>query len=157
MLRNVATFVLLFAVWLLWSGHTEPLLLGLGVGSCALVVWLSRRMALLDDEAYPFHLLVRLLGYIPWVLWQVVLTNIAAAKVILSPSLPISPMLLKLRVKQQTTLGRVIHANTITLTPGTVTLDVRGDTFLIHALTREAASEDGTGALDDKVARLERR
>jgi multicomponent Na+:H+ antiporter subunit E len=60
-------------------------------------------------------------------------------------------------VKQQTALGRVIHANTITLTPGTVTLDIRGDTFLIHALTREAASEDGTGALDEKVARLEKR
>ncbi len=156
MLRIVVTFLLLFGVWMLWSGHTEPLLVGLGLGSCALVVWLSERMHLLDEEAYPYHLVVRLLGYIPWVLWQVVLTNIDAAKLILSPELKLDPVLIKIRVKQQTTLGQVIHANTITLTPGTVTLDMRDNVFLIHALTPESASEDQSGLLDDKVARLER-
>ncbi len=155
MLRSILTFVLLFVTWLLWSGHTETLLIGLGLGSCALVVWLSWRMGLLDDEGYPWQLGVRLLGYVPWVIYQVVVTNFDAARVILAPSLPIQPHLVKIRVSQKTTLGKVIHANTITITPGTVTLDVRGDTFLIHALTLAAADADSSGMLDKKVTRLE--
>jgi multicomponent Na+:H+ antiporter subunit E len=155
-IRIVVTFLLLFGVWMLWSGHTEPLMVELGLGSCALVVWLSARMKLLDEEAYPYRLVTRLLGYIPWVLWQVVLTNIDAAKLILGRETKVDPVLVKIRVKQQTTLGQVIHANTITLTPGTVTLDVRDHVFLIHALTPESASEDQSGVLDDKVAKLER-
>lgn len=154
-MRNLATFVLLFAVWLLWSGHTEPLLIGLGVASCALVVWLSAKMELVDEEAYPFHLSLKLLGYIPWVLWQVVITNFDAARIILHPKLPIHSHLIRLNVNQRTSLGQVIHANTITLTPGTVTLDVRNNTFLIHALTREAADADDTGDLDRRVSKLE--
>ncbi len=155
MLRTTLTFVLLFVAWLMWSGHTELELVALGLGSCVLVVWLSARMGILDEEGYPWHLAVRLLSYVPWVIYQVVVTNIDAARVILSPSLPIHPHLVKLRVTQKTTLGKVIHANTITITPGTVTLDVRDDTFLIHALTKEAADADSSGALDRKVSRLE--
>ncbi len=112
-------------------------------------------MGLLDDEGYPWQLGVRLLGYVPWVIYQVVVTNFDAARVILAPSLPIQPHLVKIRVSQKTTLGKVIHANTITITPGTVTLDVRGDTFLIHALTLAAADADSSGMLDKKVTRLE--
>jgi multicomponent Na+:H+ antiporter subunit E len=154
-MRYVGTFVLLFAVWLMWSGHSGPLLIGLGLGSTALVVWLSWRMRLIDAEAFPYHLTLRLLGYIPWVLWQVIKTNFSVAKIILDPKLPIFSHLIFLEVKQKTALGRVIHANTITITPGTVTLDVRDGYFVVHALTREAAQEDGINNLDDRVARLE--
>ena len=157
MLRSILTFVLLFVAWLLWSGHTEPMLLSLGVGSCAFVVWLCHRMGLLDDEGYPFHLTLRLAAYVPWVIYQVILTNLEVARIILSPSLPIQPHLVRFRVTQKTLFGKVIHANTITITPGTVTLDVRGDTFLIHALTKSAADADSSGALDARVTRMEGR
>lgn len=154
-MRYVGTFILLFGVWLLWSGHTEPLLLALGVLSTALVTWLSYRMRLIDREAFPYHLTWRLLGYIPWVLWQVIKTNVDIAKIILHPKLPIFSHLVFLEVKQKTELGRVIHANTITITPGTVTLDVRDGYFVVHALTRESAAQDGTDELNERVARLE--
>lgn len=158
MSRSIFSFWLLFLAWLLWSGHfDDPLLIGLGIASSALVVWISFRMGLLQGEEPSRYVMLRLLGYVPWVLWQVVVTNFQAAAVILAPSLPIYPHLLSLRVKQRTTLGKVIHANTITLTPGTVTLDVRGDTFLIHALTRRAGRLESGGVLDTKVARLEGR
>ena len=154
-MRHFATFVLLFAVWMLWSGHTEPMLVGLGLGSCALVLWISARLRLVDEESYPFHLAFQLLGYIPWVIWQVILTNITAARLFLHPKLPIHTHLVHIPVRQRTTLGQVIHANTITITPGTVTLDVRNNEFLVHALTLEAAEEDGSGELDRRVAKLE--
>jgi multicomponent Na+:H+ antiporter subunit E len=154
-MRYVGTFFLLYAVWLLWSGHMEPLLLVLGLLSAALVTWLSYRMRLIDREAFPYHLTGRLLAYIPWVLWQVIKTNVDIARIILHPKLPIFSHLIFLEVKQQTELGRVIHANTITITPGTVTLDVRDGYFVVHALTRESAAQDGTDDLNDRVARLE--
>lgn len=154
-MRYVGTFLLLFSVWLLWSGHTEPFLLALGVLSCALVTWLSVKMRVVDRESFPYHLAPRLLLYIPWVLWQVVKTNIDVAKIILDPKLPIYSHLIFLEVKQKTEFGRVIHANTITITPGTVTLDVRDGYFVVQALTREAAAADGASDLDDRVARLE--
>lgn len=154
-MRYVGTFVLLFLVWFLWSGHTEPLLIGLGLGSSLLITWLGARLGVLDAEAFPYHLAVRLVGYVPWVIWQVIKTNVDVARVILHPKLPIHSHLLFLDITQKTALGRVIHANTITITPGTVTLDVRDNHFVVHALTREAAHEDATSDLNDRVARLE--
>lgn len=154
-MRYVGTSFLLFGVWLSWSGHVEPLLLGLGVFSTTLVAWLSYRMRLIDREAFPYHLTWRLLGYIPWVLWQVIKSSIDVAKIILNPKLPVYSHLIFLEVKQKTELGRVIHANTITITPGTVTLDVRDGYFVVHALTRDAAAQDGTDDLNDRVAKLE--
>lgn len=155
MQRAITTFILLFSVWLLLSGHTEPLLVGLGAASCALVVWLSARMHILDEESYAYHILVRLIGFLPWMLWQVVKSNIYVAKLILSPSLPIRPYLVHIRVRQHTTIGQVIHANTITLTPGTLTLDVRDNSFLVYALTPDIIEESGTEELDQRVAKLE--
>lgn len=154
-MRNIATFLLLFAVWMLWSGHTEPLLVGLGLASCLLVVLISARMGVLDEDAFAYDLVLRLFAYIPWVMWQVVKTNFDLAKLILSPSLPIQPKLVRIRVSQRTALGQAIHANTITLTPGTVTLDARGGTFLVHALTPDAISPEGAAELDARVTRLE--
>lgn len=154
-MRNIATFILLFAVWMLWSGHTEPLLVGLGLASCLLVVLISAQMRVLDEDAYAYDLVLRLMAYIPWVMWQVVKTNVDVAKLILSPSLPIQPKLVRIRVSQKTALGQAIHANTITLTPGTVTLDARGGTFLVYALTPDAISPDGAAELDARVTRLE--
>lgn len=154
-MRNLATFVLLFAVWMLWSGHTEPLLVGLGLGSAALAVFLGAKLHLIDEEAFAFRLTFRLLGYVPWALWQVVKTNVEAARIILHPNLPHHSHLVHVAVTQRTALGQVIHANTLTLTPGTVTLDVRNGTFLIHALTRKAAAGDAARNLDRRVSRLE--
>ncbi len=154
-MRMFATIVLLSAVWLLWSGHFEPLMLGLGAISIGLVAWLSRRMGLVDDESFPFALAWELLKFIPWVLWQVIKTNIEVARLILAPSLPIQPHLVRLPIRQRTVFGQVIHANTITITPGTVTLDVRHNHFLVHALTDGSIDESGAGELDRRVARLE--
>ncbi len=103
----------------------------------------------------PTHLLPRLLLYAPWLVWEVVKANIDVARRILTPSLPISPRMIKVKAGQQSDLGRVIYANSITLTPGTVSVDVEDDTILVHALTKEAADGVETGEMDRKVTRLE--
>ena len=86
---------------------------------------------------------------------EIVLSNLAVARVILDPKLPIHPRILRVPAGQRSDLGQVIYANSITLTPGTVTLDVRDGHMLVHALTTESAKGLLTGEMDRRVAQLE--
>ena len=155
--QAVATLGWLGVAWLLWSGHTDPLLLGLGAVSCGLVLWLSLRLAIVDRESEPYHLGYRPLLYVPWLLWEIAVANLRVAAVIWHPRLPIRPSLLRVPVSQHTELGQVIYANSITLTPGTISLDVRDGHILVHALTEQSARSLETGEMDRRVTRLERR
>lgn len=149
--------VLLAAVWLLWSGHYGPLLLALGAASLALVLAISLRMRIVDEEGAPIHVLLRLLLYLPWLVLEIVKANVDVAFRILRPELPISPRLIRVKAGQRTDVARVIYANSITLTPGTVTIDTDGDDITVHALTREAAEGVLSGAMDRRVRRVEGR
>ena len=147
----------LTAVWLAWSGHFEPLLLALGAGSIAFVVALSAHMKIVDHESVPIGLhFPRLLLYIPWLAWQIVKANLDVARRILTPGEPpIAPRIIRVRASQQTDLAQVIYANSITLTPGTVSIDVSGGEILVHALHAEAAAEIESGEMDRRCAALE--
>jgi len=147
-----------FGLWLLLSGYFDvPLLLGFGALSCALAVFVAWRVEVIDPEERPLRLRfnVHVLGYWPWLLWQIVLSNLDVAKRILDPKLPISPALIALKPTQRSDLGRFVYANSITLTPGTVTTNLSGDTLEVHALTQEAADSLRKGDMDRRVARLE--
>ena len=148
----------LFVMWMLLSGHytvDSSLILSLGLASCAFVVAIALRMKIADREGHPIHLLVPSLRYIPWLLWAIVKSNIDVTRCILNPGLPISPTLVKVKAGQQSELGQAIFANSITLTPGTVSLDVAEGEILVHALTRESAAEVADGEMDRRVALLE--
>ncbi len=155
MVRTVIMAVVAYAVWLLWSGIYEPLLLILGAASCIFVVLICRPMGLLDEEGVPIDVLPGLITYIPWLILAIVKSNIDVALRILNPRLPISPRLVRTKASQKTDLARVIYANSITLTPGTVTCAVDGDELTIHALTREAADDLMSGDMDRRVTSLE--
>ncbi len=154
MVRTLIMGGMTFAVWLLWSGIYEPLLFGLGVASCISVVFICRQMGLLDDEGVPVQLSLGLLTYIPWLIFAIVKANIDVALRILNPRLPISPRLIRVHAGQKSDLGRVIYANSITLTPGTVTCDIEGAEVTVHALTGDAADDIESGAMDRRVTRL---
>lgn len=146
----------LFGVWLLWSGHYTPLLISFGAVSCMLVVLLSHRMNIIDEEGVPVHLGLRpFYDYAPWLLKEIVLANIDVARRILDPGLPIRPTIVWVRASQKGDLGRVIYANSITLTPGTVSIDMVGDQIAVHALSYEGAAEDMAGDMDRRVSNLE--
>lgn len=133
--RSLALGSMLAAIWLLLSGHYTPLLLSFGAASVILVVYLAHRMDVADHEGVPLYLGGRLLRYIPWLMKEVFVANIVVAKVILNPKLPISPIMVRFQGSQRTDMGRFIYANSITLTPGTITTGVDGNEFEIHALT----------------------
>jgi len=145
----------LLGLWLVLSGHYTALLLSFGVASVALVTLISVRMEIVDRESVPFHIVVGLVTYVPWLVWEIFLSNVAVARVILSPRLPVSPTLVHYRASQETDLGRVIFANSITLTPGTVTTGVEGDDFQIHALMWSSVDGVEEGEMDHRVCRVE--
>ncbi len=155
MLRTTVTALVLAAVWVAWSWHFEPLILGFGAGSVLLTVFTAHRLGVLDEEGAPVEWTGRLLLFIPWLAWQVVLANIAVARLILSPKIPIEPHLIRLPANQRTVLGQTIHANTITITPGTISLDLRDSVILVHALDRIFADQDDSGASDRMICWLE--
>jgi multicomponent Na+:H+ antiporter subunit E len=130
-------------------------LLGLGGVSTVLVVAISLRMDVVDHEGHPLHLGLRILWYWPWLMVQVLRANVDVARRVLSPSLPISPRMFKVRATQRTDLGRVIYANSITLTPGTVSVELEDSVILVHALTAEAAEDLREGTMNRLVVGVE--
>ena len=144
----------LFAFWLLWSGHFSPLLLTFGVLSCLFVVFLSHRMGIDDPEGVPL-LGVRPLGYAAWLAVEIVKCNIDVSCRILNPGLPIQPTVIRVKSTQKSDLGRVVLANSITLTPGTVSMAIHGDEITVHALTQSAAEFDASGEMNRRVTAVE--
>jgi multicomponent Na+:H+ antiporter subunit E len=156
LLRAFGLGAILFGFWLLLSGHYTPLLLGFGVGSSVLVVYLSMRMDVVDREGVPLHLGGRLWMYIPWLLKEILVANVAVAKIILSPNMKISPRMVVFHGTQETDLGRVLYANSITLTPGTITTGVEGQEFQIHALTAADLETNEEDEMDRRCSWVER-
>lgn len=153
-MKSFSFAVLLFLFWIFLSGHLEPLLLGLGMASVALTVFLSRRMNVIDHESYPLHLSSKFPGFFVYIFREIVKANIDVVTRILSwRKAPISPQMIEIPQSQETDLGAVIYANSITLTPGTVTIKLSKDNLTVHALSKEAASELATGAMSEEISK----
>ncbi len=147
---------LLAVVWWLLSGTPQPLLLGLGAVACAIVVYIAHRMDVIDHEGHPIHLHpVRLVRYWMWLLVEIVKSNWDVARCLLDPKLPISPTLFSVPADQLSDLGKVIYANSITLTPGTVSINLEAHHIDVHALTKSGAAALQQGAMHEKVLALE--
>jgi multicomponent Na+:H+ antiporter subunit E len=155
--RSVSLFVVLYGVWLLLSGIWTPFLMISGAVCCALVVVIATRMDLVDREGHPIGWSWRAPFYFPWLFWQILLSNITVARLILAPSLPISPTAGTVPATQTTDVGLVAFANSITLTPGTVSLAIHPGRIHVHALTRAGFDDLMGGEMDRRVSRLEGR
>lgn len=157
MTRAIGLAALLFAFWLLLSGFFTAFLVAAGAGCAVAVTLLSRRMDLVDHEGQPLHLSLRAALYWPWLLKEIVKSGWDVTRLILHPRMPISPTLVRVTPSQRTDLGLAIHANSITLTPGTLSVEVSRDAILVHALTREGAAGTVSGDMDARVSRFEGR
>ncbi len=146
--------VFLFAFWLVLSGHFTLLLLGFGAVSAVLVTWFLSRMDATDRERRKFYPGGKLLGYFGWLLWSVVKANIDVTRRIWDPRLPIKPDWTRLDTKVSTPMEKTLYANSITLTPGTLTTDVGEDHFFIHALSQEGIDELREGEMERRIRRL---
>lgn len=152
-LTGLAAF--LFAFWLILSGHYTPVLVGAGVVSALLCAVAGRRMLVVDQEGHPLHLLKGVVTYYPWLLWEIVKSAWAVSLIILDPKLPISPTMTRLRASQRSSAGLATYGNSITLTPGTLTVGLAGNELVVHALTSDGAFDLESGRMDRRVSRFE--
>ncbi|MET0104701.1 MAG: Na+/H+ antiporter subunit E [Sedimenticola sp.] len=143
--------IALYAFWLLLSGHYVALLLALGGLSVLIVVFFLHRMDRVDGEPSTLRPGLKFLRYIGWLLGQVVLSNVALARRVWDPSLPIQPTWGKLDTRVSTPLEKTLYANSITLTPGTLTTDVGEDHFMIHCLSPEELEELREGEMERRI------
>jgi multicomponent Na+:H+ antiporter subunit E len=154
--------LLLAAVWILISGRFEPDYLAWGAVSIALVLWLNsklRSIPLAENEpSGSSHIdLPRLTLYLLWLVWQMVKSGFYVAYIILHPRMPIQPVIVRFTSEQPNVIARVILGNSITLTPGTLTLEIKGNRFVVHALTHDTDEDPFSGRMGAKVCKLYRR
>lgn len=140
--------------WILLSGHTSALLLTLGLASVFFVVWLVSRMDRNDKASIRMLFTKEMFSYGGWLIWQIIVSNIDVARRIWAPSLPINPSCRKIKVSINDPLIKTIYANSITLTPGTVTIEVGDDYFIVQALNAESLDDLEKGEMEKRLKRL---
>lgn len=148
--------ILLAAAWLLWSGLFKPLLLALGALSCVLVLIIAQRMHLFDTDVFALRFMSRLIRFWAWLGREVVRSSLEVTRAVLSPRLPISPTVAEFDSGCEHPVDRAILGNSITLTPGTLTLSIDGQRFSVHALTAAGAQDILSGEMDRRVGALRR-
>ncbi|MEM8987564.1 MAG: Na+/H+ antiporter subunit E [Pseudomonadota bacterium] len=146
----------LAVLWLSLSGYFDKqLLLALGVLSVGLSLWFAHRIGAIDSAGAPIHLFPGILGYWLWLFLEIGKANVIVARAALSTDMTLSPKMVRVPAPQKTAVGRVTFANSITLTPGTVSVDVSGADILVHALTEELADVDGMADMGRRVCAFE--
>ena len=155
-MRFVLTALIMFAFWIFLSGKFSLILLLSGLISSLLVSYMSNDLLIGNgDIKLGFIRTIRFIRFLPWLLWQIVLANIDLALRTLHPKMPINPMLINFKNNLKTDLGMVILANSITLTPGTVTIDVNKNEFLVHVISEKAAQSLISGEMQARVKKIE--
>jgi len=155
MRHTIFLSISLAVFWLLNSGHNTALILSLGAVSILLVLYIAHRMDVIDHEAQPLHLKFKIISYYGWLIKEIIISNWLVVKHIWLGSKTITPTMTTITVSQKSDIGKVIYANSITLTPGTVTVSLGGDQFMVHALLKESIDDLKAGEMDQRVTQLE--
>jgi multicomponent Na+:H+ antiporter subunit E len=155
-MKYIVIFIVLFLHWIFWSGKLDAFHLSLGVISCVLVTFMSHDLYIQSNKLSPkiIKQAFRFIKYIPWLLYQIVMSNIHVASLVLSPKMPIDPKIIRYKTKLKDDIALVTFANSITLTPGTITADIRDGEYIVHALSRKVADDLMSGEMEDKVAHI---
>ncbi len=141
-------------LWLVLSGHYDnTLLLGLGAGSAIFTTALAWRLHILDTETSPYHKLWQFMLYWPWLLKEVIKANIIVIRTILAPDMVLTPRMVRVKTLPRTDFARALYANSITLTPGTVSVDLDDDEIIVHAVLKEMTGKGGFAEMSARCAR----
>lgn len=156
-IRFLGLFIVLLALWLLLSGHYTLLFVSMGVASSALAAWFGG--ALLEDTVGPAHehprvRILSLLGYTGWLVARVIPSAVQVARIVLDPRLPPEPGMVRFRTHLASPAARTTLANSITLVPGTMTIDVDGDEFTVHSFTPDAVEDLSSARMQNRIARV---
>ena len=149
-------FILIFIFWFLLSGMTNLLMIMLGLFSSFLVVWIINKMDLVDHEV-SFHNfnIGKLIMYFFWLLREIIVSNLKVCLYIVTPNKKINPEIIKIKSSQNSEFANVLYANSITLTPGTVTIDVDKNDFIVHTLDTQFKESLEKNIMDQKILSTE--
>ena len=146
--------ILLSAFWLLLSGYIQPLLLGFGAVSVIVVLFVLKRMDNVDQEKQEIGTGLRLVRYLPWLTWQIIRSSLQVTKLIWGPADKVSPSLATIKADNIPPNRRALYANSITLTPGTLSVDLVDDEITVHALQRSSIEELEQKAMERKITQI---
>lgn len=154
-MKYIIAFFILFLNWVIWSGMFDAFHLSLGVISCLLVIYMSHDILFTSKKITSKHLIevIRFIKYIPWLLYQIVLSNIYVARLVMNPNMPIDPQVIRFKTKLKKNISMVTFANSITITPGTITADIKEGEFYVHCISRKVA-DDLPGEMENRVAHI---
>ena len=153
--RFIATFIILFGFWLLLSGHYDVFHISIGVLCCAVVSHVSHNLLFANPRAGDMRVIVkRFVTYVPWLLYQIVMSNFHVAYLALGPRRLLDPKIIKFKSKLESDISMVTFANSITLTPGTITVDVKDGVYYVHAVSKKVAEDLMTGEMEDRIAHI---
>jgi multicomponent Na+:H+ antiporter subunit E len=151
----LGTALILFAFWALLSGKFDLFHLTLGAICSALAGYLFHDLLFVNVRVGDVRTVAwRFIKYIPWLLHQILLANIHVASLVLSPTMPITPQVVTFKTKLETDISNVTLANSITLTPGTITMDIKDGVFYVHALSQKVADDLNAGEMEDRIAHI---
>jgi multicomponent Na+:H+ antiporter subunit E len=146
--------LLLYLLWVLLSGKFEVYHLGVGVVVVAFVVWQKRGLPEMQSSELPRLRYSRVLPYAGWLLWQMMISAVQVALVVIHPRRHLDPQLIQFQSLQPSLLANVVFANSITLTPGTLTIELHDNHLVVHALTARTAADLLSGEMARRVAHL---
>lgn len=152
---TISLIIVLALIWLGNSGLYNGLLLSMGAVSVLFVVFVAHRLDVVDEESQPLHVSRGILFYWLWLFKKIIQSNIQVIKRIWIGPKSISPVVMQLRMSQKTDMGKTIYGNSVTLTPGTVTLDIENSVMTVYALTYNSIKYLQGGEMDRKVKQLE--
>ncbi len=159
MAYRISIFVLLLATWAVFSGKFDAFHLGLGALSALIVTWLSQDLLFTDRKkglACRLGEACRFVGYAFWLLWQIVLANVHVFKLAMTKGgqEEMSPRVVTFKTKLKTDFAKFVYANSITLTPGTITIKIKGSQFMVHAISEVVAKDLLSGAMERRVVAI---
>jgi len=144
--------VVLAIFWLLLSGFIEPLLLSFGALSVVAVLFILKRMDKVENEPRQISTSLRLIRYMPWLIGQIFSSGFHVTKLIWGSPGKVSPAIAKINAKDVPVSSRVLYANSITLTPGTLSVDLEEGEVTVHALHKSSIDELKEGEMEKKIA-----
>lgn len=156
-MRKLGLFVVLYGTWIALSGHFTPFFLIAGAIAAAITVAISERMSLIDGSRYPIILSWRLPLYWAWLSWEIVKSSISITRKVLTPRMEIEPVLVSIPCNLKNDFLSVIYANSITLTPGTMSTDLNGRNIEVHALDHQDISQLKDGYMIKLIDKMDPR
>jgi len=140
------------AYWMALSGYFKPLLLILGAISILIVVGLVQRMKIMDEETVPYLYIPKTLSYFSWLFREIAKANVDVIKAVLAPNIDVKPDMVRVKLRQETDIGKTMFANSITLTPGTVSVSIENDEIVVHSLLSDHIASDDFNEMAERSA-----